>query len=221
MPGDGGKLCTVFDFGSSTLGNSWQYSGPSNDAMHEGYSRCPAKAVMHASFHGRQDMARIERTGKPGKREQAAGQIACSKVIRRNNPACSSGRVYDTRVREIALDVIMKSVFRLAARRRRLPRRSVIGIRAGERKTDWTKPLPPPPWLWALNVGGSFGVAVLGHFQRSNLRGRQGIDVFRCGNRAFEKPSQSGSGRLASVRRPRRQSLHKRSHFDLVDNSAS
>jgi len=26
-----------------------------------------------------------------------------------------------------------------------------VGDRAGERKTGWAKPLPPPPGLWALN----------------------------------------------------------------------
>ena len=51
--------------------------------------------------------------------------------------------------------MITLSVFRLAARRTDLtaliPR---LGIRAGERKTGWTKPLPLSPGLWALNVAG-------------------------------------------------------------------
>jgi hypothetical protein len=31
---------------------------------------------------------------------------------------------------------------------------SAGGVRAGERKTGWTKPLPPSPGLWALNAPG-------------------------------------------------------------------
>jgi hypothetical protein len=31
---------------------------------------------------------------------------------------------------------------------------SADGMRAGERKTGWTKPLPPSPGLWALNAPG-------------------------------------------------------------------
>jgi hypothetical protein len=33
-------------------------------------------------------------------------------------------------------------------------------MRAGERKTGWTKPLPPPPGLWALNAPG---LLLVGH----------------------------------------------------------
>jgi hypothetical protein len=40
------------------------------------------------------------------------------------------------------------------------------GVRAGERKTDWTKPLPPPSGLWALNAAGPFAGAPLGHSGR-------------------------------------------------------
>ena len=38
---------------------------------------------------------------------------------------------------------------------------SGVGIRAGERKTYWTEPLPPPPVLWALNGPGSLASARL------------------------------------------------------------
>jgi hypothetical protein len=38
------------------------------------------------------------------------------------------------------------------------------GIRAGERKTCWAKPLPLSAGLWALNTAGSFAGAVPGPF---------------------------------------------------------
>jgi hypothetical protein len=50
--------------------------------------------------------------------------------------------------------MITYSVFRLAARRTVLWVVSAAGMRAGERKTGWTKPLPPSPGLWALNAPG-------------------------------------------------------------------
>jgi hypothetical protein len=37
------------------------------------------------------------------------------------------------------------------------------GGRGGERKTGWTKPLPVPPGLWALNAAGSFAGAPSRH----------------------------------------------------------
>jgi hypothetical protein len=69
-------------------------------------------------------------------------------------PSSDASPHASTSLRLPKLYLIMKSVFRLAARRQASPRGSVIGIRAGEGKTDWTKPLPPL-WLWALNAGGS------------------------------------------------------------------
>ena len=57
--------------------------------------------------------------------------------------------------------MITYSVFRLAARRTDpLRMDSAAGMRAGERKTGWTKPLPPSPGLWALNAPGLF---LMGH----------------------------------------------------------
>jgi hypothetical protein len=38
---------------------------------------------------------------------------------------------------------------------------SIGGFRAGERKTYWTKPLPPAPGLWALNGRGCIAGARL------------------------------------------------------------
>jgi hypothetical protein len=103
------------------------------------------------------------------------------------------------------------------------PRRGVSAaeIRAGEQKTDWTKPLPPPPWLWALNAGGAFAGAVSGHSGRPSTRGRGPLGAIRRGNRAFERLSSSGFGRLTAVRGPRWLSLHKRPHPDLADNPAA
>jgi hypothetical protein len=60
------------------------------------------------------------------------------------------------------LRVIPYSVFRLAARRTVLWVDSAAGMRAGERKTGWTKPLPPSPGLWALNAPGLLLVGHLG-----------------------------------------------------------
>jgi hypothetical protein len=40
------------------------------------------------------------------------------------------------------------------------------GGRAGERKTDWTKPLPPPPRLWVLNGADPFAGEPSGHSGR-------------------------------------------------------
>ena len=58
----------------------------------------------------------------------------------------------------------MKSVFRSAAWRTEPPREgSAVGGRAGEGKTDWTKPLPLPPGVWGLNTPGSFAGARSGH----------------------------------------------------------
>jgi hypothetical protein len=50
----------------------------------------------------------------------------------------------------------MKSVFSLAARRTWLHGGAAEGRgRAGELKTDWTKPLPPKRGVWALNASGT------------------------------------------------------------------
>jgi hypothetical protein len=37
------------------------------------------------------------------------------------------------------------------------------GGRAGERKTDWTKPAPPSPGLWALKRATVPGIALSAH----------------------------------------------------------
>jgi hypothetical protein len=56
------------------------------------------------------------------------------------------------RGRDNVNDRITYSVFRSAARRRNLSRRSfAFGIRAGEGKTCWAKPLPRSLPLWVLN----------------------------------------------------------------------
>ncbi len=61
-------------------------------------------------------------------------------------------------------DTIMKSVFSLAARCTQAARGGTQDRgRAGELKTDWTKPLPPPLGLWALNLAGAFAGAPLEH----------------------------------------------------------
>jgi len=50
--------------------------------------------------------------------------------------------------------------FSLGGAAHRSPRGgSAIGIRAGKRKTCWTKPLAPAPSLWALNAAGSLAGA--------------------------------------------------------------
>jgi len=59
------------------------------------------------------------------------------------------------------------SVFRLAARRTNpAPVSTEAGGRAGERKTCWTKPRPPPPELWVLNSAGSLSGAPPGQSER-------------------------------------------------------
>ena len=56
--------------------------------------------------------------------------------------------------------------FSLGGAAHRPPREcSAVGGRAGERKTDWTKPLPPPG-LWVLNTPGCFAGAPSGHAGR-------------------------------------------------------
>jgi hypothetical protein len=57
---------------------------------------------------------------------------------------------------------------------------SADGMRAGERKTGWTKPLPPSPGLWALNASG---LLLAGH------RGIQG-----GGLEPFAVPTRLSSG---------------------------
>jgi hypothetical protein len=57
---------------------------------------------------------------------------------------------------------------------------SADGMRAGERKTGWTKPLPPSPGLWALNAPGRL------------LVGRRGIPG--GGLEPFTVPTKLSSG---------------------------
>ncbi len=76
--------------------------------------------------------------------------------------------------------MITYSVFRLAARRTVLWVDSAAGMRAGERKTGWTKPLPPSPGLWALNAPGRLFV------------GHRGIPG--GGLEAFAVPTRLSSG---------------------------
>ena len=57
---------------------------------------------------------------------------------------------------------------------------SADGMRAGERKTGWTKPLSPSPGLWALNASG---LLLAGH------RGIQG-----GGLEPFAVPTRLSSG---------------------------
>ena len=75
------------------------------------------------------------------------------------------------------------------AAHRPLRRESIAGLRAGERKTGWTKPLPLPAGLWALNsVGSCFGMPS-GYFGR-RLRG-----ISRAGQ-AFGRSAWAGSDRM-------------------------
>ena len=66
------------------------------------------------------------------------------------------------------------------AARRPLRVDSTGGMRAGERKTGWTKPLPPSPGLWALNAPGRL------------LVGHRGIPG--GGLEAFAVPTRLSSG---------------------------
>jgi hypothetical protein len=42
---------------------------------------------------------------------------------------------------------------------------SEVGIRAGERKTYWTKPLPRQSGLWGLNAAGCVADVPMEHFR--------------------------------------------------------
>jgi hypothetical protein len=68
-----------------------------------------------------------------------------------------------------------------------------VGIRAGERKTSWTKPLSPPPGLWVLTVPGPFAVP-------PSVRVGRWLDAIRRSNPAFERPAKLGPERLAPAR---------------------
>jgi hypothetical protein len=66
---------------------------------------------------------------------------------------------------------------------------SVVGIRAGNRKTYWTKSLPVSPGLWALNVAGFCADAPTEYFWRSSARGGRRSGGTERGGRALDRSS--------------------------------
>jgi len=109
---------------------------------------------------------------------------------------------------------IMKSVFSLAARRTGPPREGCgVGGRAGELKTDWTKPLPPPLGLCVLNARIPLGSAPSGHRERQ-------LEAICRANQAAERSVRPESGHLAVVQALRKHSWRKRPHPDLAGGSA-
>ena len=105
------------------------------------------------------------------------------------------------------LYVIMNSVFRLAAWRTLLGS-SAVGIRAGERKTDWTKPLPPPLGLWALNDAGPSAGALLRH------RGPR-LEAARVARRAAEGLAKPRSDHFVLARTLQECTRRERRHPDM------
>src|SRR4051794_30311327 len=91
---------------------------------------------------------------------------------------------------------------------------SATEIRAGERKTDWTKPLAPSPGLWALNAAGSLAGALSGHSEWPP-------GAIRRRERCFERSAQAGFERLSPVQALLRSSQSERHRPDLADCSAS
>src|SRR6476659_2639615 len=79
---------------------------------------------------------------------------------------------------------------------------SASGIRAGERKTGWTKALPPPPELWALKAIGCLIGLRLG-------RSGHGLGAIRGGRRASDQSTCPGSGQLALASARRRLSCRE------------
>jgi hypothetical protein len=87
------------------------------------------------------------------------------------------------------------------------------GGRAGERKTDWTKSLPPPPVLWALKR------ATVPRIARSARWSRRFGAVGRA-VRAAKRSTQPDSGQLASAQLLRRSAPSDFPLPDLAGGSA-
>jgi hypothetical protein len=91
---------------------------------------------------------------------------------------------------------------------------SAFGIRAGERKTGWTKALPRSSALWALNAAGSVVGLRLGRLE-------QGSGAICGSRRASDQSARSRIGQLALA--PARQPPSRRepSRPDLAGVSSS
>jgi hypothetical protein len=91
---------------------------------------------------------------------------------------------------------------------------SLAGVRAGERKTYWTKPLPGSVGLWALNALASFPGGLLSCCERM-------LGVFLSADRVAKRSSSRVSGHLRVVLRPRKPSRRNRPQPGMARDSVS
>jgi hypothetical protein len=91
---------------------------------------------------------------------------------------------------------------------------SYAGIRAGERKTCWTKPRPGSEGLWALNAPRCFA-------RCAAALPRASIGCSPHSDRAAERSPLPASGRLAAVLAPSTPTRRERRRRDEAGVSAS